>query len=230
VIRRRVRAVRAEKDAGLTLIELSISTVLGLLIMTMIITVFIQTTTVTKTAIQSRTSNDIAASAMQEMSNVIRLATNVTVPNSSTPTPAIVSGTASKLVITSLINVTTPSDPTPTQVTFDTTSGSLVESRCVATKSGGVWVFSTCASTSTKNWGGPLIAPTSGQNVPFLYLNASGQTIALVNGSLPASALATVASITVSVKVQVPGQTINNAMYLTSDVNMSNLGLKQVTS
>jgi Tfp pilus assembly protein PilW len=227
---RRLRAIRARRDAGLTMIELSVSTVLGLLIMTMVVTVFIQTTTITKTALQSRTSNDLASSAMQEMTNVIRLASNVTVANSSTPTPAIVSGTATKLVITSLINVTTPSDPAPTQVTFDTTSGSLIESRCVATKASGVWVFSTCASTSTKNWGGPIVAPTSDQNSPFVYLNGSGQAIALVNGSLPSTALSTVASITVSVKVQTPGQTLNGAVYITANIGMTNLGLKQVSS
>jgi Tfp pilus assembly protein PilW len=227
---RRLRRTAGDDDAGLTLVELMVSTMLGLLIMTLITTVLIQTTTITKTAVQSRTSNDIASSAMQEMSTVVRLASNVIVANSSTPTPAIVSGTANKLVITSLISVSTPSDPAPTQVTLDTTSGSLIESRCTATKSGGVWVFSTCASTSTQNWGGPWVAPTTGQNSPFTYLNSSGQTIALVNGALPSTALSTVASIIVSVKVQVPGQTLNGPIYLTSNVIMSNLGLKQVSS
>jgi hypothetical protein len=228
-MRRRLAALRAGKDEGVTLVEIMVSIFLGMLVMAMVGGFFLQTTRITSTAVQSNTSNGIAASAMQEITTVVRLATQLS-NGTPTPTPPVVSASSTKLVIASLVSVTTPSDPAPTQVTFDSSSGSIVESRCVATKSSGFWSFSTCASSSTRNLGGPVVAPDAGQNALFSYLDSNGNTLALSNGALPATANGSVASIVVSVKMQSTGQTILTPVYLTANVGMPNIGLQQAAS
>lgn len=229
MIRRRIAALRAREDAGVTLVELMVGIFLSMIVMAMIGGFFLQTTRITSTAIQSNTSNGIAASAQQEITTVIRLATQLS-NGTPTQTPPVAVASSTKLVISSLVAVTTPSDPAPTQVTFDSSSGSITESRCVATKSGGFWTFSTCASTSTRNLGGPVLAPSAGQNALFSYLDSNGNTLALTNGNLPASSLANVASIVVSVKMQSTGETILPPVYLTANVGMPNIGLQQAAS
>jgi hypothetical protein len=228
-MRRRWEALRSEREAGVTMVEIMISIMLGAIVMAMIGGFLIQTTRITSTAVQSNTSNGTASSAMQEITTIVRLATQLS-NGTSTATPPVVSATSTKLVIASLVSVTTPTDPTPVQVTFDSSSGSIIESRCVATKVNGFWSFSTCASTSSRNLGGPVVAPVAGENALFSYRDSTGATLALSNGVLPSTSNASVASIVVSVKMQSTGQTILPAVYLTANVGMPNIGLQQAAS
>jgi hypothetical protein len=229
-VKRRIAALRAEPEAGVTLVELMVGIFLTALVLAMIGGFFLQTTRITSTAVQSNTTNGTAANAMQEISSVVRLATKVQASGTTTGLPPVVSATSTKLVINALVSVTNPSDPAPTQVTFDSSSGSIVESRCVATKQSGYWVFSTCASTSSRNLGGPVVAPSAGQNALFSYLDSTGATLAMSNGTLPATAYPSVATITASVKMQAAGQTILPPVYITGNIGMPNIGLQKATS
>jgi type II secretory pathway pseudopilin PulG len=223
-VRRRLTALAAEKESGVTLVELMVSIFLGLIVMAMVGGFFMQSTRITSSAVQSNTSNGVASDAMQEINSVIRFATKVTI--SGGYAPPVVSGSSTKLVVTANLNVTNPADPAPTQVTFDSSSGSIIESRCLAQKSGGYWSFSSCASTSTRNLGGPIVAPTAGQNALFSYLDGTGATLALTNGNLPATANVSVSTITVSVKVQSTGMTQMSPVYLSANIAMPNLGFQ----
>jgi type II secretory pathway pseudopilin PulG len=228
-VRRRLEALRADREAGVTLVELMIAIMLGAIIMAMIGGFFMQTTRITSTAVQSNTTNGLASSAMQEITTVVRLATQLS-NGTATATPPVISASSTKLVISSLVSVTTPSDPAPTQVTFDSSSGSIIESRCVATKSNGFWTFSTCASSSSRSLGGPVVGPDAGQNALFSYLDSNGNTLTLTNGNLASTSNGSVASIVVSVKMQAAGQTILPPVYLTANVGMPNIGLQQAAS
>jgi Tfp pilus assembly protein PilV len=223
-VKRRMTALLAEEEAGVTLVEIMVSIFLGLIIMAMVGGFFMQTTKITSSAVQSNTSNGVASNAMQEINSVIRFATKVTI--SGGYAPPVVSASSTKLVITANLNVTNPADPAPTQVTFDSSSGSIVETRCLAQKSGGYWSFSSCASTSSRNLGGPILAPSAGQSALFSYLDGTGATLALTNGNLPASANTSVSTITVSVKVQSTGMTTLSPVYLSANIAMPNLGFQ----
>jgi hypothetical protein len=231
-VRRRLAAMTAtgDDDRGLTLVEVMVSAALTILVMAMVVGFFAQTAKITSTAVQSRTGNTIAGTAMQEITNVVRLGAQLPVQGSNVPSPPVVTATATKLVIVAFVSVTNTNDPAPTRVTFDSSSGSIVESRCVGTKQNGFWTFGSCASTSTQNLGGPVVAPDSTQNPLFTYLDANGAVLALSSGSLPATAIPNVATITISVKMQATGQTILAPVYLTANVTMPNTGLQKATA
>lgn len=221
---RRLSAQDAE--SGLSLTELLVASFLTLLIMAMVGTMFANTAQITSTATQNRNSTSVASNIQTELRTVIGLAVQVPVNGSNVPLPAVSSGTNGKLVIYSLINVTDPTNPAPTRVTLDSGSGSLVETRCVAKSASGFWSFSSCASTSTRMLGGVITAPSGSQLPLFTYLDATGGTLALSAGALPAASLPLVASIMVSVKVLATGSK-TPPVYLSSNVGMPNIGLQQ---
>ncbi len=226
-LRRRLRA--HDDDAGLGLIEILVASALGLLLMAAVGSAFISTSKVTTLTLQNRNSAGAAANAMQDINEVVRLATPISVSGQSTSTPAVVSATATKLVIYSLVDVTNTTNPAPSLVTLDTSSGSLVDTRCVGTLTSGFWTFGTCASTSSRTIAGTFVAPSSGQNSLFTYLNSTGATLALSSGSLPAASIPLVASIIVSVNMQAPGSK-TSPVYLQSKTGMPNVGLQTETS
>jgi hypothetical protein len=230
MIRRlRVRLETGDAERGLSLTELVVAAALSLLILTMVGTVFAQTAQLTASATQNRNSNTVASNIAGELRTVIALAVQVPVQGSSTPLPAIKSGTAGKLEIYSLIDVTDATNPAPTLVTFDSAGGIMVESRCVGKATSGFWTFTTCASTSTRKLGGVITAPSAGQSPLFSYLNGGGAPVALAAGALPPTSLASVASVTVSVNVLADGSK-TAPVYLSSNIGMPNVGLQQGTS
>jgi hypothetical protein len=224
-LRNRIVARRgAAADEGVTLTELLVAASLSLLVLTMVAAMFIQTAQMTASATQNRNSTTVASTAAADIANVIRLATTIQVKNSVVPLPAIVSGTGSTLSVYSLVD-TTSANPAPSLVTFDGTGAELKETRCPGTLAGGFWTFSGC-TTSTRNLGGSIIAPASGESPLFSYRAGDSTPIALVSGSLPAASLPNVASIVVSIKIQAVGSHTGPA-YLTSAVGMPNVGLDQ---
>lgn len=232
MIRRlRLRLATGDADRGLSLTELVVAAALSLLILAMVGTVFAQTAQLTSSATQNRDSNTVASNIAGELREVIGLAIQIPVQGSSTPLPAIKSGTATSLVINALVDVADPANPAPTQVTFavDAATGMVTESRCVAKSVSGFWTFTSCASTSTRKLGGAIVAPGSGQSPLFSYLDGSGGTVAFAGGSLPATSLTNVASIIVSVKILAAGSK-TAPVYLSSNIGMPNVGLQQGNS
>ncbi|MDP9028794.1 MAG: hypothetical protein M3N46_14800 [Actinomycetota bacterium] len=213
--------------------ELMIAMIITAVILALVASFFIQVTKVTSSSVQTGNSSAVASNAMYEIANVVHQATTIPVSGGA-PLYAISSATASSLVVYSYVDVATSASPAPTRVTFSVTpaignsNASLVETRCVATASGTFWTFTSCASTLTRNIGGTIIAPTAGQNSLFTYLDSTGNTVALVSGSVPTSSLANIASVTVSVNVQAAGSA-TAPVYLTSNVGMPNLGLQIAT-
>jgi hypothetical protein len=226
---RRLRA-RLAGDAGLGLVELLVASVIGLLLMAAVGAAYIQTIKVTNFAIQSRSSTSAAANAMQEISEVVRLATPIAVQGKSAATPAIFSATSTQLVIYSLVDTTNPASPAPSRVTLDIGSGSLVDTRCVATLVNGFWTFGTCSSTSTRTVAGTFVAPGVGQNNLFTYLDANGNVLAVSgSGVLPAGFVPLVGSIIISVNLLAPGAK-NGPVYLQAKTGMPNVGIQTETS
>jgi hypothetical protein len=226
-LNRRLRA-RHDDESGIGLIELLVASLIGLILMAAVGAAFIQTGKVTNMTIQNRSSTGSASNAMQEINEVIRLATPITVAGQQQATPAIYSATTTKLVIYSLVDVTDPSNPAPSRVTLDTTSGSLVDSRCQGVLTNGFWTFTTCASTSTRNIAGTFVAPTGSQYPLFTYLSGSGAQLPLSSGVLPSTSYGSVGSIIVGVNLRAPGAK-TSPVYLESKTGMPNVGLQVET-
>jgi Tfp pilus assembly protein PilW len=234
---RRLRTV--DNENGLGLIEILVASLIGLLLMTAVGAAFVNTVKVTNFTVQNRSSTQTAANAMQEIIEVIHLATPIAVSGQVTNTPAVALGTRNSLVIYSLVDVTDPVNPAPSRVTFDIQGGNLVDTRCVGTLNNGFWIFTTCASTSKRTVAGTFVAPTGTQNYLFTYLDANGNVLPLTGSGtdcgsypapcLPAASLPLVGSIIGSVNLLAPGAT-NGPAYLQSKTGMPNVGIQKETS
>ena len=236
---RRLRTV--DNENGLGLIEIMVASLLGLLLMTAVGAAFINTVKVTNFTIQNRSSTQTAANAMQEIIEVIHLATPIAVSGQVANTPAVVFGGQTDVQIYSLVDVTDPVNPAPSRVTFDIQSGNLVDTRCGATLTSGFWTFATCASTSKRTIAGTFVAPTGTQNYLFTYLDANGAVLPLTGTTtdcgknaagvayptpcLPAASLPLVGSIIASVNLLAPGAK-NGPAYLQSKTGMPNVGIQ----
>lgn len=234
---RRLRTV--DREAGLGLVEILVASLLGLLLMAAVGAAFMNTVKITNFTIQNRSSTQTAADAMQEILEVVHLATPIAVQGQVSNTPAIAFGGQNYLQIYSLVDVTDAVNPAPSRVTFDIQNGNLVDTRCGATASNGFWVFSTCASNSKRTVAGtfvpPNLPPTGTQNYLFTYLDAAGIPIPLTGsgtacGGYPAPCLAgtslpLVGSIIASVNLLAPRAT-NGPAYLQSKTGMPNVGVQ----
>src|SRR4051812_22007177 len=168
---RRLRLV--DNQDGLGLVEILVASLLGLLLMAAVGAAFMNTARVTSFTMQNRSSTQTAADAMQEIIEVVHLATPIAVQGQVSNTPAVVFGGRTDLQIYSLVDVVDPVNPAPSRVTFDIQSGNLVDTRCGATTSNGFWVFSTCASNSKRTVAGTFVPPSGTQNYLFTYLDAN---------------------------------------------------------
>jgi hypothetical protein len=221
----RLRVV--DNEDGLGLVEILIASILGLILMTAVGAAFVNTVKVTNYAVQNRNSTQAAANAMQELIEVIHLATPIAVSGQTANSPAIFAATRTSLTIYSLVDVTDPVNPAPSKVTFDIATGSLTDTRCVATSTNGFWTFGTCASTSKRTVAGTFVAPGAGQSYLFTYLNAAGTELPVdtTTGVLPPASIPLVGSIIVTVNLLAPGSK-NGPAYLQSKTGMPNVGIQ----
>ena len=216
------RRLSGDTEAGLSLVELLVAASISVVILAVVSALFIQTAQVSAASTQTQNSTTVASTIQDELNTVIRQATPVTVSGT---TSAIASGTATKLVIYSLINVTNPANPAPVQVTFDGTSGSMIETQCVPQSVGGAWSYASCASTSTRNLGGVLQSPGVGQLPLFTYNSSVTQApLVIGSGAVAAGDLPNVQSITVGINVLATGSK-TAPTYLSSTISMPNVGL-----
>ena len=236
MIRRLSRRLRVvDNEDGLGLVEILVASLLGLLLMAAVGAAFMNTVKITNFTIQNRSSTQTAADAMQEIIEVIHLATPIAVSGQVANTPAVVFGGQTDLQLYSLVDTTDPVNPAPSRVTFDIQAGNLVDTRCVGIQNNGFWTFSTCGSTSKRTIAGTFVPPSGTQNYLFTYLDANGNVLPLTGSGtacggyappcLPASSLPLVGSIIASVNLLAPGAT-NGPAYLQSKTGMPNVGVQ----
>jgi hypothetical protein len=206
------------------------------MIMVMAGNMFIQTAKITTQSTQTNKSNNVAADIANEVSSVIRVATNLAVSGQPTPTAAIVPGSNGEtLTIYSLSNATDPANPAAVRVKFSISTATppagveprqVMEERCTASSVNGFWVFGSCATT-TRSLGGIVQA---WDNVPahrfFVYYTAGNQEVVPGATGLTAAQALTVASIKIYVSVKAGGSDTNPAV-IENKVFMGNLGLDQ---
>jgi Tfp pilus assembly protein PilW len=218
-----VRRMRRE-DAGISMAELLVSSMLTVVVMALVGTMFVQVTRITTASNETQDYNGLASNAANELSAVLRVATTLAKSNVATPDPAIVAGTRSSLTIYTLSN-TSATNPAPAKVTFtlDATE-KITETRCTGVASGGFWTFTSCASTSSRSFGMGILLPTSTSNQLFTYRDVNGDPILIGTGSLTAAQRAQVASITVTIRVKTVDSS-TGAVLVSNTVVLRNLGL-----
>jgi Tfp pilus assembly protein PilV len=216
-----------DDDSGLSMTELLVSAILTAVMLTMVGTMFVQTTRLTTAASQTHNSNAVAASMSNGVTAVLRTATTLAKSGSEIPDPAIVSGSREALTVYAFSN-TSFSSPAPTKITYSITDTDLdgflelTETRCTGVASGGFWTFGGCTATSTRAFGEGLQNTVS--DTLFTYRDAGGIPMVIGTSSLTPAQRAVVGSIVVTVRVKAPGST-NDPVVITSTVVLRNLGL-----
>lgn len=212
----RWRTLAAERERGLTLVELLVAMSLLAIVMTLI-TVLVVSVSQTFTRQESQQdSTNQAALAMQQVTRVIRSGTEIEVSSTWQPAPVFSTATPSSMMLNAYVGIES-TDEGPTRVTLTVDSGrrELVETRYPSSKSGGVWVYSGTPSRTH------VVVRDVTSPTPFTYLRADGS-------ALPARALTEaerreIAAVRVTLAVQTGARADASRAELESVVSLPNL-------
>jgi Tfp pilus assembly protein PilW len=229
---RRMLARLRRDEAGLSLSELLVASMLTVLVLSMVAGLFMQTARITSASSQTNNSSSIASNVANEITSVLRVATTNLRTGQTVADAAVVSGTRSTLTIYTLMSEKQNVDPAPVKVTFaaniDPTKG-FTKTSCTGVYSGGFWTFTTCASTKTRDLGFGVQLPTSTSAQLFTYYDGAGNEIVIGDQPLSDTQRLQVAKI----KVQVTAlayKSYNDPVQVINTVVLGNLGLETATS
>jgi Tfp pilus assembly protein PilW len=161
------------RDEGLTLVELVISTFLGLIILVTAGALLISTTRSSGIQATSDTNARGASTAMNAMSRYLHAAT--TYPTATGTQPAFASMSATDVTFYAYVNlVSTAAQPVKVRYYIDSTTKTLFEQLYSSTCSVSTGFCTFSSTPTTVNLGGPVASPTSDGTALFVYLNAGG--------------------------------------------------------
>lgn len=205
------------RDGGFSLVELIVAMAVLSVVMIIVTNLFVTVLTTTKQANTARSAVGEASNAMTELTGVLRMGSPNAVAGSPTASPAIVSGTASSVTVTSYI-ATSATAPMPTQVSFSLVGTSLQETRTASVASGSLAVFT--GTTTTR-------IPATGLNsLSFSYADASGAALTPDPiAGLSAAQRALVSTVTVTVTTANTTGTRSDPVVITSAVLLTNVAL-----
>lgn len=214
-IRRRLRS-----DDGMSMVELIVTIFVTSIVLAIVGALFVNVFRVTSNSNAATMRSSTAANVMNEISTVIRPATNNPVSNSDTSDPAVVAGTPLSLTIYSLVD-TAPDNPAPSKVSFSIDAqGNVIESRVAGTLTGGYWVFT--SSPVTRSLPGP-IQSLSGSSALFVYLDNNNAVLTPGATGLTLTQRAAVTSIRVMVSIANQPTTGSDPITLVNTFGMPNL-------
>lgn len=218
----------SDPDAGITLVELLVAVVVAGILSAIVLNLFISTNKAVGTASSSTMNSRTAANAMDEISRVIRSATNNPLPGGLVQPAVLVASRESLTVIAYVDSDAVDPRPVRVQFTVDPTTRQIVERRWSA-KNGanGLFVFdATNSLISTRTLPGRIIAPTeSGEPWLFTFLRMDRATpIDPADGSLDEANRRLIATIRVTVVTLGSESAMSKPATLSNVVGMPNLG------
>ena len=220
----RARDLDLKSDRGLSLAELLVTMLITGILLTIVGNLFINVAKVTTNSNASTQRLSVAGNVMDELSKVIRTATNNAVTSDSSD-PAVVSGTPAALTIYSYVDANAVS-PAPTKVGFRVdASGNLIEDRWTAsTSSTGYWVFT--GSATSRTIGSPVQTLT-GTDALFIYLDDLGAPLTPGANGLTALQRSAVASIKINVRILNQTTLKADPIIVTNTIGMPNLKISK---
>ena len=235
-IRARFRAPW-RSDSGLSMMELIVSMGLSTIVLTMVVGFFVQITSATVKANDSRNTTAMASNIANELADVIRPATTLRVMGLTAPDPAILSATGASLTIYTYAD-NTSSSVRPIRISFSQNAKKqLVERQWNATMnaSTGLWEFPAITTTpaSTRVFPGVLIDPSTAtgagatETAPlFVYLDSGSAVVVPASTGLTLAQRASVAAIRFTVRTRTDTSTTARPIAIQNTVGMPNLGLQ----
>jgi prepilin-type N-terminal cleavage/methylation domain-containing protein len=213
----------ADRERGLTLIELLVAISLFAIVSTLITTLVI---TVAQTHAREESQQDStngASLGMQHITRIVRAGTEI--PQSSTwqTAPAFSVAQPRAMTLQSYLDVeSTDEGPTRVALTIDTATGQVTERRFAPRKSGGIWVYD-ATPTSTR----VLVRDVTASSA-FTFLRADGST--LPSRTLTESERREIAAVRVDLAVQTHATDDAAPTALRAEVSLPNLDLTRTGS
>lgn len=227
--------VAPTRDAGISLVELLVAIALTAMVMTMVAGVFISSSRTLSREASATQSSETAAIAMREISRVLRAGTEIPLSTSALSLPVFTEAGSTAVTVHSFLDTgsdTVASVPRPVTIRFSVTAdGALTETRWTAiAAAGGFWTFGTTPQSSRVIARGVMF-PAVGSATPtlFSYRDATGALLLPgAGGLLTAAQIDTIASVTVTLTVQLDPTQRAKATELRNTVGIPNLGVSRV--
>lgn len=207
----------AERDRGLTLVELLVAISLLAVAMTLVVTLVVSVSRTFTREEAAHDSMNAAALGMQSVTRIIRAGAELDTATGERD-PAFSAASPSSLTVSAYIGIEDAQEgPTRIELVLDSASDQLTERRFDSYRSSGLWQFRTTASSTRV-----LIRDVTDTAI-FTYRRADGT-------SLPARALTAeerreIAAVHVSYAVQASGSARGEAARLEALVSLPNLEL-----
>ena len=223
-IRRRFR--HRSDDDGIALIELIVSMVVTLIMLTLIARMFAQVTNAAGDNQHTRAGIGVAGTAMDEITRVIRQGARVSTSSTTTEGAVLAGSTGTALSIDSYVDATIvggQSAVAPTRVAFSVDgSGNLNETRYAGSVSNGYVSFSSTAVNRIVN--GPVLT-SSGSTTLFAYTDGDGAAVVPGSSGLTQAQALSVAAVTVTVTVTNVLSSGSDPVQIVNQVTMPNIAI-----
>jgi prepilin-type N-terminal cleavage/methylation domain-containing protein len=241
---RRLRAAQAETERGFTLVELLVAIVVLAILLTMVSSLFISSLKVVTLTEATSQGTGNASNVIDEVARAIRSGTEATNLGNANASPAFLVGQPESITFYSYVDSYVPSpsaacplttsacatqvQPQIVQFAVDPTTRQVVEKRWKPLSSSGdsysFPAYATATPTYNHTIGGPLLVTASGAAAVFTYLDSTGKVIPTPSSGLSCALLATVRSVTVTIRVAGATASARPAVVLQNTIQLPNLG------
>ncbi|AWB87230.1 PilW family protein [Mycetocola zhujimingii] len=215
----------AERDRGISLIELIIAMVLLSIVTTVVAALLISLTNAATMSRGIDASSKTASNAMNDLALVIRNGSTVPVKNNIIPLAAFVAGGPESLTIHSILGGSGLS-LSPVKVKFTVNAKrQLIEQRWTAKVTDGYFSWPADAAMTSRNLSGSLLIPKDEERPLFTYLDEKRNPIEMSAGNqLSAPNLGKVRSVLITMRVEAEGGAKGQIIELENIVGVPNLG------
>lgn len=225
----RVRQHDEDPEAGLSMVELIVASTVGLLLLSLMASMFVQISRTVADAERTKTATGVAWNVADEITRVVRQGTRVSTAASMTEGAVVAGSTPTALLIDSNVDSTIlPSQAViaPTRVAFSVNAaGYLVEKRRPSTLTGGYFAF---GAETSRTVNGPVSTAGTGTDALFVYWTGPNDAPVQVvpsSGGLTAAQAIQVNAVTVNVTVDNVLSTGSDPVRLTNKVTMPNIAV-----
>ena len=218
-----------DPEAGLSMVELIVASAVGMLLLSLMASMFVQISRTVADAELTKTATGVAWNVADEITRVVRQGTRVATSSSTVEGAVVAGSTATSLLIDSNVDATVvPGQAViaPTRVAFSVNAaGYLVEKRRPSVLTAGYFAF---GAESTRTINGPVSVAETGTDALFVYWTGSNDAPVQVvpsSGGLTAAQAIQVNAVTVNVTVDNELSTGSDPVRLTNKVTMPNVAI-----
>ncbi len=166
-----------------------------------------------------------AANGMNEMSRILRAATENPVKNQVLNDPAFVAATPESVTVYAYVNLSSSTEqPVKVQFSLDTNRNLIETTWAGYVISAGYWGFQT-TPLSTRRLAGTVVNQTGSNPFLFTYLDVNGVAITIPSGGYTTANLRSIAAVQVTLTIGTSATATKSTVTLQNTVGLPNLPL-----